>query len=35
MVEKVLVHTFGTSEYTLRLFPLLCGILSLFLFYCL
>lgn len=32
-IEKTLVLTFGDSEYVLRLFPLLAGILSLFLFY--
>ena len=31
--EKIIVLTFGDSEYALRLFPLLAGILSLFLFY--
>ena len=33
VIEKVFVNTFGTSEYALRLFPFLCGVLSLFLFY--
>jgi hypothetical protein len=32
-IEKFLVLTFGESEYALRAFPLLAGILSLFLFY--
>lgn len=32
-IEKTLVLTFGDSEYALRFFPLLAGILSLFLFY--
>lgn len=32
-VEKFLALTFGDSEYVLRFFPLLAGILSLFLFY--
>ncbi len=33
VVEKISANAFGTSEYALRLFPLLCGVLSLFLFY--
>lgn len=33
IVEKFLIQIFGNSEFTLRFFPLLCGILSLFLFY--
>ena len=33
LVERAMVQAFGTSEYILRLFPLLCGLLSLFLFY--
>lgn len=33
MLEKLAVQAFGTSEYALRLFPLIAGILSLFLFY--
>jgi len=33
MVEKLLVQVFGNSEYVLRVFPLFCGIISLFLFY--
>ncbi len=32
IVEKLLVQIFGNSEYVLRLFPFLCGIISLFLF---
>lgn len=32
-VEKIITFTFGNSEYALRLFPLLAGIISLFLFY--
>jgi len=32
-IEKTLVLIFGGSEYVLRFFPLLAGILSLFLFY--
>jgi uncharacterized membrane protein len=32
-IEKFMVLTFGDSEYALRVFPLLAGILSLFLFY--
>jgi hypothetical protein len=32
-IEKFLVLTFGDSEYVLRLFPLLAGILSLLIFY--
>lgn len=33
IIEKIAVHFFGDSEYALRLFPLLAGIISLFLFY--
>jgi hypothetical protein len=33
MVEKLLVQLFGNTEYVLRLFPFLCGMISLFLFY--
>jgi len=33
MVEKLAVQVFGNSEYALRLFPLLSGIVSLLLFY--
>jgi hypothetical protein len=33
VIEKVVVHVFGDSEYALRLFPLLAGIISLALFY--
>jgi len=33
VVEKVSANTFGSTEYALRLFPFLCGVLSLFLFY--
>lgn len=33
MVEKLAVQVFGDNEYALRLFPLICGIVSLFLFY--
>lgn len=32
MVEKLLIQSFGSSEYILRLFPFLCGVFSLFLF---
>jgi uncharacterized membrane protein len=32
-VEKILILTFGNNEYTLRLFPFLAGIISLFLFH--
>ena len=32
-VEKISVQIFKNSDYILRLFPLLCGIISLFLFY--
>jgi hypothetical protein len=32
MIEKLSICLFGTSEYALRLFPLLSGIISLFLF---
>lgn len=33
VIVKLLVLVFGDSEYILRLFPLLCGLLSLVLFY--
>jgi hypothetical protein len=33
MVERLIINIFGTSEYALRLFPFLCGIAALFLFY--
>jgi len=33
MVERLMVQVFGNSEYALRLFPFLCGVVSLFLFY--
>jgi uncharacterized membrane protein len=33
MVEKLAVQVFGDNEYALRLFPLICGIVSLVLFY--
>lgn len=33
MIERASVQVLGNSEYALRLFPLLCGISSLFLFY--
>jgi hypothetical protein len=33
VIEKLAVQMFGNNEYALRLFPLLAGILSLFLFY--
>src|SRR3989338_904631 len=33
IVEKFLVQLFGDSEYVFRFFPLVCGIVSLFLFY--
>ncbi|MCA1990448.1 MAG: glycosyltransferase family 39 protein [Coleofasciculus sp. S288] len=33
MVEKLAINLFGNNEYALRLFPLLSGIISLFLFY--
>jgi 4-amino-4-deoxy-L-arabinose transferase-like glycosyltransferase len=33
MVQKLAVQLLGDNEYALRLFPLLCGIASLFLFY--
>jgi hypothetical protein len=32
-IEKILVNLLGNSEYVLRLYPLLCGIISIFLFY--
>jgi hypothetical protein len=32
IAQKLFVEIFGTSEYALRLLPLLCGIISLFLF---
>lgn len=34
-VEKLAIQTFGDNEYALRLFPLLCGIVSVFAFYAL
>ena len=33
MVERAAVQVFGSSEYALRLFPFVCGIVSLLLFY--
>jgi hypothetical protein len=33
MLERSAVQAFGTTEYALRLFPLLCGVISLLLFY--
>jgi hypothetical protein len=33
IIEKLCVDMFGNSEYALRLFPLICGIISLYLFY--
>lgn len=33
MVQRASVQLFGPNEYALRLFPLLCGLASLFLFY--
>jgi len=33
MVERFLVTLFGGSEYVLRLFPLICGISAIFIFY--
>jgi hypothetical protein len=33
MIQKFLVNTLGNNEYALRLFPLIAGILALFLFY--
>ena len=33
LVEKLAVQVFGNNEYALRLFPLICGIVSLILFY--
>lgn len=33
IIEKLLVQFFGNNEYIFRLFPLLCGVISLFLFY--
>ncbi|RJO60641.1 hypothetical protein C4544_04845 [candidate division WS5 bacterium] len=33
IIEKLMVLQFGDTEYALRLFPLLCGIISLILFY--
>lgn len=33
MLERSAVQAFGSSEYALRLFPLLCGIIALFFFY--
>ena len=32
LTEKLFVELFGPSEYALRLFPFLCGLISLFLF---
>ncbi|MGF1492433.1 MAG: glycosyltransferase family 39 protein [Microcoleaceae cyanobacterium] len=32
-IEKVIINLFGDSEYALRLFPFLCGIGSVFLFF--
>ena len=32
-IEKILVNLLGNSEYILRLYPLFCGIISIFLFY--
>jgi hypothetical protein len=32
ILERLAVHVFGTHEYALRLFPFLCGIISLLLF---
>ena len=32
-IEKLLVQSFGNNEYILRMFPFICGIISLFLFY--
>jgi uncharacterized membrane protein len=33
IVEKLVTQIFGSSEYALRFFPLVCSIVSLFLFY--
>jgi len=33
LIEKLFITLFGNNEYIFRLFPLLCGIASLFLFY--
>ena len=33
MVEKLAIRTLGSSEYVLRLFPFICGIASIFIFY--
>ncbi len=33
LIEKAFITLFGNNEYAFRLFPLLCGIASLFLFY--
>ena len=33
MIERLMVQLFGNSEYVLRLFPLIGGIASIFLFY--
>jgi hypothetical protein len=33
IVEKLAIQTFGNNEYVLRMFPLVSGIVSLFLFY--
>ena len=32
-IEKLSIQVFGNNEYALRLFPFLCGVISLFLFY--
>ncbi|GAB4533968.1 MAG: hypothetical protein Tsb0014_19850 [Pleurocapsa sp.] len=32
-IEKLLIHLLGNNEYALRLFPFLCGMFSLWLFY--
>lgn len=32
-IERIAVMLFGNTEYALRLFPFLCGVISLFLFY--
>jgi len=33
MIEKLLIEGWGNRDYVLRLFPLLCGLISLYLFY--
>ena len=33
VIEKLFFYAFGSSEYSLRLFPLICSIISIFLFY--